>query len=114
MRERILASLKQFVEERPKLRRQHLARRLIVLREQAVVDEYLDIVPVEPQFSCEFSFGCQTLESAQRGESSLSQTIEVRAIERSLAIVANAQAIIRIVHAVVRLVANQDDAGTFR
>ena len=87
-------------------------------REQAVVDEELDLAAVEAKLAVQAWLGLQALRGGEGGARGLPQAVLIAAVERRFAVVAHAEAIVGVVHAVVAFLPDQDDsraaAGTWR
>ena len=88
---------------------ERLARRIHIRSQQPIVNEYLDLLPVEPQCALQTRFGLQQLASAERGDGRLRQALLISAVEHGFAVIANSHAVIGVVHAVVGFVADQHD-----
>ena len=67
--------------------------------------------PLKPQLAFQRGLRFEALAGGERGARGLLQAILIGAIERRFAVVANAEAVIGVVHAVVAVKADQDDAG---
>src|ERR1700693_6218497 len=103
---RILLSPKQFPGKELEVRVKCFARGGVIGGDQAVVDEDFDVLPVKTEFSAEAGLRFQTLARRQRRAGGLRQAVLIAAIEGSLTIVADAQAVAGAVDAVVSLVSD--------
>jgi hypothetical protein len=103
--------LKQLPEKLLQIRLGRFSRRVAIRSNQPIVDEHFDLAAIESKLSFQKRFRFQARKRGERRARGLLQAILIAAVERGLAIVANAQAIIGVVHAVIALVTDQHDAG---